>query len=206
MSVTLRNHLVTMHKYNRWAYGQIEKHCRQHLNSPTKYFQQQPCLVFKDVHNTLSHCWMAEQLWLLRILGSSQTTVGPTANTISLQDMYTYWQPGQKHSELWSAAILNYKEDPVSIFEVCKDSTNKWLQFLQSCKSDSDLVRDFGYQDSSGAQYSANVANIAAHAVNHSTHHRGQVAAALCESCGEGVPAVVLDLPVYTRSEATPGA
>lgn len=71
-----------------------------------------------------------------------------------------------------------------------------WRAFLAAA-SDADLQRPVAYANSRGDRFTTPLAEIAAHVVNHGSHHRGQIAA-LLRGAGYAPPA--LDLIAYTRS------
>ena len=71
-----------------------------------------------------------------------------------------------------------------------------WRALLRAT-TEADLDREIRYTNSHGEPFTTPLAEIAAHVVNHGSHHRGQIARLLREA-GRTPPA--LDLIVYVRS------
>lgn len=74
-------------------------------------------------------------------------------------------------------------------------SHRDWLSFLHGC-SDGDLARPVRYQNSKGKEFATALRAIATHVVNHSTHHRAQIALLLREA---GLEPPATDYIFYVR-------
>ena len=61
------------------------------------------------------------------------------------------------------------------------------------------LAGDVSYRNSKGVEFKNPVADVLTHLVNHSTYHRGQVAAAVRQAGGKAAPT---DYIVYVRQQA----
>lgn len=81
----------------------------------------------------------------------------------------------------------------------CKESAERWIEYIENL-SEEDLEGSFSYTTSSGSSHTDCRADIMAHVINHSTHHRGQVSAAFVRILPDA-PHVVLDLPVMLREK-----
>lgn len=77
-----------------------------------------------------------------------------------------------------------------------------WLRFLQDCAPD-DLTETVRYENSKGKPFSNELREICGHVVNHSTHHRAQIAALVREA--GGTPPVT-DYIYWARSPAQTAA
>lgn len=120
----------------------------------------------KSVLGTLFHLFGAERVWLERFEGIAQT--GPIA------------VPDQQLSTLET-------EWPVL--------ADRWRAYADRLK-DTDLDRLLDYRDLRGNAWRQPLWQLALHVVNHSTHHRGQVAGFL-RALGRTPPP--LDLVRYYR-------
>ena len=80
--------------------------------------------------------------------------------------------------------------------ERAEASTEAWLDFLEGCTAD-DFAQDVRYQNSKGQPFTNMLSQIAAHVVNHATHHRAQIAL-LLRQVGLAPPAT--DYIFYARS------
>ena len=75
-------------------------------------------------------------------------------------------------------------------------STQAWLDFLTGCTA-GDFAADVRYENSKGQPFTNALREIAAHVVNHATHHRAQIAL-LLRQAGHAPPAT--DFIFYARS------
>ena len=75
-------------------------------------------------------------------------------------------------------------------------STKAWLDFLEGCTADS-LAADVRYQNSKGQPFTNTLREVAAHVINHSTHHRAQIALLLRQA---GLTPPATDYVFYARS------
>lgn len=129
-----------------------------------------PCgLFFGSIHGTLNHLAVADRLWLAR----ARFEVHP----FDRLDV-------EVASEL--GALENYLEIGVAA----------WHDLLLDLE-DADLLAPIAYRNLAGEQQLRPLAEIVPHLVNHGTHHRGQISAALTAM---GQPAPVLDY-LYTLPE-----
>lgn len=80
------------------------------------------------------------------------------------------------------------------------ESARDWLAFLNDC-SETDLVQPVRYQNSQGTAFATGLSDIAAHVVNHATHHRAQIALLLREA---GLEPPATDYIFYVREAEAP--
>ena len=101
-----------------------------------------------------------------------------------------------------AAQLPFWDEDPLDeCARRSEASSRDWLAFLRGC-SKADLARPVHYQNSKGKPFATDLQDIAAHVVNHSTHHRAQIALLLREA---GLEPPATDYIFYVRSaEAHP--
>ena len=78
-----------------------------------------------------------------------------------------------------------------------KNQSAKWSEFLQQTDADK-LGNIIEYHTTQGREKSLQLANILSHIVNHGTHHRGQVSAALTQF---GYSAPEIDLPYFIAAQ-----
>ncbi len=72
-----------------------------------------------------------------------------------------------------------------------------WAQFARSFTDDA-LVRPVEYTSTEGAAFASTLADIAAHVVNHSSYHRGQIAMLVAHA---GTKPAVTDYIALTRAK-----
>ena len=123
-------------------------------------------LFFGSVHTTLNHLVVVDEIWARRLSGE-----------------------GPEHRRL----DAEVETDRERLCERLLNSAARWRQWLDT-SSDQRLDEDFGYQNLAGQQFRLPVASTILHAVNHGTHHRGQISAVLT---AKGLDAPVMDLPYF---------
>eukprot|EP00043_Microstomoeca_roanoka_P005231 m.54452 g.54452 ORF g.54452 m.54452 type:complete len:168 (+) comp12870_c0_seq2:303-806(+) len=96
-------------------------------------------------------------------------------------------------SSPWETAIPREK-----LGEELDLEDKNWFALLDSL-TDEQLAQEFEYHDTKGNRYASVRGDIMAHIVNHSTHHRGQISAALTQA---GFEPPVLDMPYFLRERA----
>ena len=65
-----------------------------------------------------------------------------------------------------------------------EQSAEAWLDFLQECSEEA-FDKTISYQNSKGHPFENELRELCGHVVNHSTHHRAQIAMLLREAGGE---------------------
>ena len=95
-----------------------------------------------------------------------------------------------------AAQLPFWEEDPLDeCVRRSEESSRDWLAFLRGC-TDSDFARPVHYQNSKGTPFATDLQDLAAHVVNHATHHRAQIALLLREA---GLEPPATDYIFYVR-------
>lgn len=126
-------------------------------------------LFFGSIHSTLNHLAMVDRVWLARVCNEPPPFTSPDQ---------------QAADDL--AGFEAYLETGVAA----------WRNRLADL-SESELLAPVAYRDMSGAAQQRSLLDIVTHLVNHGSHHRGQISAALTAM---GRPAPVLDY-IYALPE-----
>uniref|UniRef100_E6QN55 Putative DinB n=1 Tax=mine drainage metagenome TaxID=410659 RepID=E6QN55_9ZZZZ len=121
----------------------------------------------KCVLDTLAHIYAADRIWLSRVLAE------PRATFINPEDRDLTLLQAE-----WAALHQRWK---------------LWMRHLR----DVDVAENISFEDMRGNPHAIPVWQIVLHAVNHGTHHRGQVSGFL-RAMGHTPPP--LDLLVYYRT------
>ena len=170
-SSPLRDHLQTMARYNLWATKRL---LTQVDGLPEADYRRDVGLFFKSVHGSLNHLLVAEQLlWFPRFARGESPVMALDAEA----------EPdrAQLRSRLSAGALA-------------------WMPLIESWP-ESRLAGQLDYRRSNGQPCSLPFVGALAHVFNHSTHHRGQITAALTAL---GQPCPVLDLAAMLQAEANP--
>lgn len=151
-----------MGRYNRWMNDRIYQIC---AGIPEADRRRDLGAFFGSVHGTLNHLLWGDGVWMSRFTGRPRPPGGPA------EELYADFGELWLAREAMDAEILDWAEelDPV------------WLEGELSWTSDMD-----------GEARSQPAWVLAAHLVNHQTHHRGQVTALMMQL---GYDPGVTDLP-----------
>eukprot|EP00834_Sanchytrium_tribonematis_P002038 NODE_56_length_28873_cov_1.243101.p14 type:complete len:167 gc:universal NODE_56_length_28873_cov_1.243101:12520-12020(-) len=147
-------------KYHNWATSRLfellENVSEQHYHASAK-------LAFRSIHGTLNHLIVAEQLWIKRIKNEN------------CSELTRYWKNPEKYG---------YKNDLKIQFEdiyPSKEATHQaYLELLKELEN-IDYEGRLTYCSTNGNERSTEKSEILYHIVNHGTHHRGQISAALTQ-------------------------
>ena len=123
-------------------------------------------LFFGSIHGPLNHLAVVDRLWLARVCGDAP----PFARLDAV-------------AEDQLPALAAYLQQGVAA----------WLAHIHPL-DDAALMQPLHYRNVKGEPYSKPLADVVLHLVNHGTHHRGQISAALTAL---GQPAPVLDYLYY---------
>ena len=197
----LCKNLKMMGLYNKWCFMEIQKWCKNNFNN-NKYYGINTNIPFKSVRNTLCHLWMADQVWLSRMLNKYEmkytTNIDGTLKTksINIHEMATYWTTGHKNDGQFELFLneLNINE----LFDIILQSCDTWINIIDKLKDDNDAVSIFEYKHRSGKIYKQQKNKVLTHVFNHCTHHRGQISGALTQLISNTKP-INLDLVYYQR-------
>ena len=143
----------------------------EYLESVSEVNYRRECgLFFKSIHGSLNHSLLADKIWYGRCINQSFSVSG-------------------LDEELCS--------DRKQLEKEIKNQSAKWSDFLIEIDADK-LGCIIEYRTTEGSENSLQLANILSHIVNHGTHHRGQVSAALTQF---GYPAPEIDLPYFIAAQ-----
>ena len=143
----------------------------EYLESVSEANYRRECgLFFKSIHGSLNHSLLADKIWYGRCINQSFSVSG-------------------LDEELCS--------DRKQLEKEIKNQSAKWSDFLIEIDADK-LGSIIEYRTTEGSEKSLQLANILSHIVNHGTHHRGQVSAALTQF---GYPAPEIDLPYFIAAQ-----
>ncbi|MCC6708064.1 MAG: DinB family protein [Gammaproteobacteria bacterium] len=130
-------------------------------------------LFFRSIHGTLNHLLVADSVWFGRVIGQPFTVSGLDAELESERE--TLEQRLCAHSAHWQ----------------------HWLKD----RSAAEIAAPLAYSNMSGTRFKQETATLLLHVVNHASHHRGQISAAIT---GFGLDAPEMDLIWYLRRVETP--
>lgn len=159
--------LNTLARHNVWATARLIQVLE--TVSDEDFFKDQG-LFFKSIFGTLNHILVGEHyLWFARF--------------------------SQGRSEQLPLDSI-IEPDRQALLEALQQKSHHWIEFLQQLEP-SLLTQQLHYTNIAGQALSLPYAATLQHVFNHSTHHRGQISAALTQM---GYPTPVMDL-VYMLIE-----
>lgn len=123
-------------------------------------------LFFRSMHGTVNHILLAERLWHARMLGKTMDIFG-------LDD--------------------ELESDRDALHTAMNTQCDAWVDFVAHL-DEADLLAPFSYVNTEGIDFSRPLGAILLHVMNHATHHRGQISAALTYA---GHDAPEMDLLYY---------
>ncbi|KAI8828022.1 DNA damage-inducible protein DinB [Chytriomyces cf. hyalinus JEL632] len=174
--------LLKLHaRYNVWAYQQLLQSVSK---LTTEQYHANAGLCFRSVHGTINHLLAADRLWLTRLEGKTDSE--------AYQLLSSFW--GHPSAEMYSTAESTscyweqYVTDREALAEAVLAQANQFALFVETLTEDAS--EEFSY-DKRGVIVSKKLDRTLLHIVNHATHHRGQVSAAI-SSFGLAPP--VMDL------------
>ncbi|HLJ16857.1 MAG TPA: DinB family protein [Bryobacteraceae bacterium] len=138
---------------------------------PEELFLKPMGSSFPSVRDTLAHILWAEWIWLCRWHGDSPAAAMAQEEFPTAESLRIRWQPIAEEQQLFLAGL-----------------------------SDEALSRPLSYTRSNGNRFEQPLWQVFQHVVNHSTHHRGQVATLLRQL---GLKPPELDLVLYYRERIT---
>lgn len=162
-------HFLTLARYNVWATARL-------LDAvapvPDKAYRRDVGLFFKSIHGTLNHLLVGEhQLWFRRFAEGTSPRLTLDAEAES---------------------------DRVALADTLVAGAARWAPLVDSWPGDR-FSGHLSYVTTKGVPVSLPFAATLAHVFNHSTHHRGQITAALTAL---GEPCPELDLVYFLQMES----
>lgn len=138
-----KKHLEKYVNFNQWANSIITEWI---FNNDLNCMNVEVKSSFSTIDKTLAHIWVAEYIWLKRIIGEAYE------NPLQVFE--------NKSTHFIVEKLMNSSHDLVSFIN---DLPDERLQ---------DIIN---YRLLSGDEGAASIADILQHVVNHSTYHRGQL-------------------------------
>eukprot|EP00484_Ammonia_sp_Unknown_P008156 CAMPEP_0197060486 /NCGR_PEP_ID=MMETSP1384-20130603/127684_1 /TAXON_ID=29189 /ORGANISM="Ammonia sp." /LENGTH=217 /DNA_ID=CAMNT_0042495843 /DNA_START=75 /DNA_END=724 /DNA_ORIENTATION=- len=194
----LKSELYLLTTYNQWTYSQIEKWCKQNIADDTAKYTANTGIPFRSIRNTLCHLWMADQILYNKMFGLNQAkyvTYKGKQREADMRELYSYWTTGHENDGQFERFCdgLSMEE----IFDIVHKSSARWVNVVESFTND-EQASDLLSSQRDGKPFSQTKASLIEHAVNHATHHRGQISAAATILCPDAKP-ITLDLAWYQR-------
>ncbi len=166
----LQQHLDLLALYNLWATRRL---CAALESVPDEHYRRDVGLFFKSIHGTLNHLLLGEHgLWFKRFTGA------PTDPDIK-------------------SLAQEIEPDRARLTQRLLEGAATWLPALQGW-SEPRWAQDLEYRSTAGDALKLPFAATLMHVFNHSTHHRGQITAALTML---GHPCPELDLVAMLRDQ-----
>ena len=175
-----KRHLLSWVQYNAWGHEQILNAIRS--AAVASHIGDDLGLPVRSIHATLNHILLAEQLWFSRLAPSTPMPGWVAARSFAL------WGPPSNAGQWDNLSWLPTLE--VTSAELAA-SAARWRVLVEGMSDDA-LDAKFSYLDTYGQPHTRNVGRMISHVVNHSTHHRGQISAAITRLGGKPV---LLDFP-----------
>lgn len=127
-------------------------------------------LFFGSIHTTLNHIAVADRIWFARVLHLPRP---------------------------FERLDAEAAPDRAGLAAVLAEGVGLWRAWLAG-QDDNGLLAPLEYRNQTGERFQRSHTEILAHLVNHGTHHRGQVTAAMSAL---GLETPVLDLLYYTPKQ-----
>ena len=163
-----RSYFTDLFRYNDWATRQVIDVLQQAETDPAERGQAvREGDALAHARRLLSHLVRAQEVWLGRIQETDAASL-----------------PIWEETDIRTSA------------ERAEASTAAWLEFL-SGRTSNDFAGDVHYRNSKGQPFTNALREVAAHVINHATHHRAQIAL-LLRQAGHAPPAT--DYIFYARS------
>jgi uncharacterized damage-inducible protein DinB/GNAT superfamily N-acetyltransferase len=157
----LHSHLQLMARYNLWATRRLIEHVDA---LPQADYQRPVGLFFGSVHGTLNHLLVGEHLlWFARFAQGDSPVMALNAEA----------EPNRQR-----------------LAQRLQDGALSWLPLIESLP-EARLAGQLSYRRANGQPMTLPFAATLAHVFNHSTHHRGQITAALT-AMGHACPEIDL--------------
>ncbi|OQS05503.1 hypothetical protein THRCLA_02366 [Thraustotheca clavata] len=155
-------------RYNVWANSKLLEAIAPVRSK--EYFAHQR-LPFRSIHGTLNHIILADKLLYGRLSGGDANTT--LAKYWDRPDQELYAQEGAKKT-YWEEYLPTREETAKELIVQAK----KMVDLVDTLpSSDTKIV----YRATDGFMKEKNVGFLVLHAVNHATHHRGQITAVLAQ-------------------------
>ncbi|KAI8617570.1 DinB family-domain-containing protein [Chytriomyces sp. MP71] len=161
--------IVYYARYNVWATDRLLKAVAE---IPDDQYHSNTGLCFRSIHGVLNHLYVADRLWLNRL------TKQPYGEAQALLD--SYWH--RANSEMYSTkdtATMYWEEivkDRHKLAAGLRAQVQELVAFVEALPEE--IPASFTYMRIDGP-VTKDLSTTLMHVVNHGTHHRGQVSAAI---------------------------
>ncbi|KAJ3018825.1 UNVERIFIED_CONTAM: hypothetical protein HDU68_010963 [Siphonaria sp. JEL0065] len=170
--------------YHQWAYNRLLTLLTE---MPYESYRGNSGLCFRSVHGTLNHLLLGDRLWLDRLKGATATP--SHASILSYWTQPELYATKESKSIYWEEYIEDRNELEVAIREQCR----LFREYIDALE---EIPETFQY-DRKGEVIVKPFVTTLLHIVNHGTHHRGQITAAMFAA---GLAPPSLDLLYYDPS------
>jgi uncharacterized damage-inducible protein DinB len=171
--VNARDHFLMLARYNVWATDRLLRHVAELSDDE---YMRDAGLYFKSVHGTLNHLLLAEQgLWFERFAHG----VSPVRRLNE-----------QVHAERSALDVA------------LRSAVREWLPVIDAWP-ESRYDGTLAYTSTDGQARTVSFATALTHVFNHSTHHRGQITAAIT-AMGHAAPEIDLLISVLATQTKAP--
>ncbi len=171
MSHPFNAHFAQLARYNAWATARLLDAV---AHVPDADYRRDAGLFFRSIHGTLNHLLVGEQLlWFVRFAEGFSPRVALDAEA---------------------------EPERARLDERLRAGTARWEPLIAALPAER-WAGTLDYTTSQGVPASLPFAGVLAHVFNHSTHHRGQITAALTAL---GRPAPEIDFVYYLRNPSQP--
>lgn len=135
--------LLNYARYNLWANKRI---CDFLLQVEEEKLNREIVSSFTGIKKTCTHVLGAEVLWIMRLHGTSPSSVPAKYEEMSIREITNLW--------------LSKSQEIISFIEN---------------KTEEELLEMLHYKNIAGQSFISSVRDIMQHVVNHGTYHRGQI-------------------------------
>ncbi|KAI8929407.1 DinB family protein [Entophlyctis helioformis] len=175
-------------KYNLWAYERLFQSLDKLSDAQ---FTAHAGLAFRSIKGTLGHLLVADELWYKRMTGKFDRA----------NELGEYWRHDNLYAkQLGDAAAADegiywesVEADRSRLKERILAQAGLLIKHIEDMPS-FDAEKLLVYKTSSGADRSQEFGKAYIHVVNHATHHRGQISAAVTRF---GLDPPVMDLTYF---------
>ena len=151
--------------------------------------RQTSCLFFGTIHATINHIAGVDKLWRLRLSGQS---------SVASEAFDRFYRNDPKSSGVTSAELWRTYETDWARSTVLAVEAAEATEAFVLAQTEESLLELVAYQRTDGTEVQIQRGAAVMHLLNHATHHRGQIHAALTEA---GCRSLALDMPALLGVE-----
>lgn len=190
--MTTRPHLMLLSYYNKWANRRVLGSISSIADK--SYYRKSLGLPCDSIHSTMSHMYIAEQLWMQRL--NPHHIIQINGKKIDNAAMFHLWSvdaPASAWGDFFDTHVDDLGAVQSSLAFMLDEQSEDWIN-LTRASDELTLKKPAEYFDTEGKAAKINRAHAYMHVFNHSTHHRGQLSAAVAMS---GTPYPQIDLSYF---------